>query len=454
MSLQSRLNAFVSRASSEFKTLKDYGGYASTHRSEILKERFIARNGGSIGTGGLSAVAIRLDHDTDAIDNLIPIHQKYGIPAGWALYSQQRSDPANTSNKMVWSSVQDRALKNGLEPWYHTRTHTDATTISQWNSEIILGKSELQSYMPKVVIDGFIPAGVGGTSWGGFMATNTPEHFYDMIPGRMIMDNFAVSTGHMGGAFRVLDGKIIQGAAHNTIERDTAETTIGRIKAAQEMGGVGLCLMLHPRHIGTAGYMSLADYDAVLAYIAQERDAGRLVNLSLSGLTIADSSHSRRVNLINNGNFLVDGPQSSAIQPYGWTTGVGDWIISDVTNVSGGVGFFPEGTLAATTTITGAWLEQSINVGNAAWAKGATLVLSFDLWQHSGTSANNAQVTITAGSNVVVRNNTIYPGAAGRKNITIPFMVPTDVGSEIKVRFTKASSSGRQYFTNVKLTTI
>lgn len=325
----------------------------------LLLERFKRARGGSIGTGGTGAVSVRWDHYTDAAAaNLVPLHRKYAIPAGWAHYSQQLGE---NGNNVPWATLADYSTNDGFEPWSHSRTHNDATDTAGYVSEIVTSQAELQANFPRDYIDKFVIPGVGGTNYGGFISTNSPDDWYGTEAGRLALSTYAVTSGHMGGRLRPLMGEPQQGLAHVGIEETTAAAAIAMIQEAQS-AGAGIQLMLHPNQIGMTGKTTLADYEAILAYMAAERDAGRLAVLSMSGLLCADVRSSYRHDLLVNSDFNTD--------LAGWTANGWAWSSVNTGEIS--------------TSGTGE-LTQTVDMNTRGWAMGGVREVVAKVRSRNGT---------------------------------------------------------------------
>lgn len=287
---------------------------------QLLRERFVRSRGGVIGTGGKAVVAFRWDHNpVPAIESgLIELHRQYEIPLTWAHYSQQVEIDKGNWHSTPWSTLEEFALFDGMEVGCHSQTHQDATDDERLTAEIVTSLAELSESLPSLMIEWFIIPGVGGTNYNGFISTNSPARWYDTPAGQLVLQTYAMCSGHMGGSLHPLAGQAPIGQRHHGIETSNAADTIELITRAQTRAA-GLCLMLHPVWIGRSDHMSLDDYEAVLAHVAAERDAGRLLALTMSGLAVADSSRG------DHRDQLLDGLDWQGTG--GWTAD--GWTIED-----------------------------------------------------------------------------------------------------------------------------
>lgn len=361
---------------------------------------FVARRGGSIGTGGLGAVALRWDHWTDFSPPLIEINRAHGVPWSWAHYSLQQ---VRDGHAMSWEQIQQIALEHGVELWGHSQTHSDTTTTEGFVREILTSRDELQAALPASVIEGFAIPGVGGTLWNGFTPTTTIEHFTGTEAGRLVLDGYAVSTGHIRPHERVLDGVLRQGLVHYTIERWTAAQTIEVIETARDTA-TGVSLMLHPHRVGTDGYLPLADYEQIVAFIAAERDADRLLPLTLGGLTIADVSHADRHDLLTNGDF---------------EDGLAGWETQGWEPQRGRVWGLPPTATTATTRQAGATLSQTLDAETLTGVTGGVRELVVQAWSRG--ARNGVTLRVQAGENA--ERTVVVPAGREPQIIRVPHLI-------------------------------
>lgn len=392
-------------------------------------EAFLARRGGPIGTGGRGVVALRWDHHTDVAAPLVELHRRHGLPWTWAHYSQQREVPGQG---LAWETIQQHALADGGEPWAHSRTHTDATTEDGLTEEIVLAREELQTSLPGCVIEGFVVAGVGGTGWLGFTPTTSLEYFTDTVAGRLVLDTYAVSTGHIQPVHRELTGTIRQGLPHSTIESRTAADVIPLIEQARDTA-TGIALMLHPHRIDQPGRLSLADYAEIVAFVAAERDAGRLLALTLSGLTVADSSHDRRHDLVVNGSF---------------EDGVAGWEAQGWDVQTGRVPGLPPDAVSATTTDVGATLTQTVAGDDLAPYRGGTRELVVPVWAR-GRRGSPPHLRVQV-NDVIDRVVPVPPGSRAPLVVRLPHVLDRRRDSHT-LRLTKTDDDGRLFVHGVGL---
>lgn len=326
----------------------------------VLKEQFLKRKGGRIGTAGIAAVALRLDHGTDAIaSHLLEMLHERGLTATLALFSRMREDAYGDGlHTTPWSTIQSWSLNHGLECAGHGATHDDATTETGLRAELIDSLAEMSSYMPRVKIEQFLPPGV---HLGGIGITSKASDLFETVGGHMALSSYALVSAYVGGYHRSLDGVAAQGMTHYTIDKSTPATVKRVIQQAQADGG-GLALMLHPQFVGLPNRMDWDQVAAVLDFIAAERDAGRLMLLTLGGLALADATATHRHDLIRDPTFSEG---STRWAGKGWT--------------------MYTGTVAS--SVPGSRLSQLVDLSRKEWALGGSRELQWVLSSDGGGQA-------------------------------------------------------------------
>ena len=246
--------------------------------------------GGTISTGGVGAVAFRHDHGLNNFNSVIrPLHEARNIPYSLALASRRWDQAEN--NTVTPAMVNAWVLAGLCEIWNHgASAHNNASGYAANYDYWVNGLAELQDQIPDAFITGVVIPGTGVSGqFDGMGGVGNPQALYNTDAGRLILGNHAVVTGAFPNTeMRPLDGKVRQGQFHYGMESRTSAVIIAKIAEAQAQKK-GLQLMMHPSLIDTAGYITSADYAAVLDYVVTERDAGRLAVLSPYELLLADS---------------------------------------------------------------------------------------------------------------------------------------------------------------------
>jgi len=309
---------------------------ANPFANDQRKQWFVRRRGGFIGTEGKAVYAIRVDHGAvNMRDVILEELNARNLPFGMCLNpSASRMNMAENAG-VSWGDYQEWCAVKGMELWNHGMTHADASTTSGLINEIVRSRELLEASIPNAVCEGWMVPGVGGTNYGGQSSTNEIGSFADYEAGRIIMSSHAVSSGHGGSAVRPQTGLLIDGQAHLGLDSVTNPTnTLNTLRHAQDVGAA-VQLFIHPSLVNTPGYTTPSVLNQIWDFLAAERDAGRAIILSPSGLLLADPSHARRNSVLRFGDFASRAGRvwtSVWANTTGWTLGNGG-----VTTTSGGV---------------------------------------------------------------------------------------------------------------------
>ena len=259
---------------------------------------FRNRYGGRCGTGGKAALAFVFDHGTDSfISKVLPILQKYNVPASIGLNSQMYSpDYAffGTDASTTFASLQTAFINNGISVWNHGRLHKPTSQPMQL--EIIGGRNELQISLPMIPIDGWLHTG----AYGDFESGRTLAKYREQSVGALIMNGHAVLTGDIQEPIKPLNGEMKPGFDGEWLDNGATQIASAKsvIQKAQAIGG-GVMTRHHPQFLGESGYISVAQLDEFIGWCAAERDAGRLVIMTGDLLNLADASSTYRRNLLS-----------------------------------------------------------------------------------------------------------------------------------------------------------
>lgn len=269
---------------------------ASPLRRDAVVDAGIKKRGGSIGTGGRAAVALRFDHHLDSFKaKVLPLLEKYRLPWGQMLNA---GNIGTGDDNMTAAEIQAACYGTGGEVWNHSYSHSNIENVGDADREITQGLTAIRSMLPGLHIDGF--AGAGQAVLFGMEGSDTPAKFYDSYPGRLVLAQHAFVRGYYPGLYQRMAQPNLVGAPHSTIDTLDYAYVNGLIRGAVSVKA-GLTLMLHPNYLDTAGKMTTAILEQVLSYIAAERDSGALVVLSPTAILLADSTHGDRWNLVTTG---------------------------------------------------------------------------------------------------------------------------------------------------------
>lgn len=268
------------------------GGGAVTAYDTMLRGR------GRIGTSGRPVVAFRFDHSAKPfVEKVLPVLKKHGLPATMPCFVEMM-DPqpgynSDISNGYGWDDVQE-CFYNGVEIFSHSWSHQDATTADGIEKEIRSSRFALEENMPDVLVHGWANPGVPN-AYNGYWGGDSTHHVKMGLnyAGQLITNTYACFNTNVSGVTQLGTRDL----AHRTIETITSLDTVkDRVQAAADTTTAAV-LMLHPNQLDNDNRMSLALFDEVCAWIAAERDAGRLEVLTMSGVALADPSTDYRHNL-------------------------------------------------------------------------------------------------------------------------------------------------------------
>ncbi|MGY5764994.1 polysaccharide deacetylase family protein [Brachybacterium sp. DNPG3] len=274
----------------------------------VRRDRARSRKGGRIGTAGRGVVTLRFDDAHDAMAaTVVPLLKQHKLPA----YQAVTVRLVEEESSRTWAQIQE-LVGDGIEVFGHSWTHQAASGYGALRKEIVESAAYMEAQMPGVAIEGWVMPGTGegADAYDGFGPGGTVEAWTETSAGRMILDRYAVPCGSIPGFLNPLTGTPITGQVHWTFEAETLAATQAMVRQAIRTG-TGITLMAHPARFGTTGFMSVADLEALLAWIAAERDAERLLVLTGTGQAFADASTSQRMNVVAG---LPDGWTGS-----GWT---------------------------------------------------------------------------------------------------------------------------------------
>ena len=319
----------------------------SDHASRVEIAR--SRRGGGIGTGGKPVFMWRFDHWLVAFrDKILPILREFDLPATLNVNYDNMDNPQNGAGSITWSDVQDWNQYDGIEIANHGATHTNASTMESIYHEVVEGRRNLEAAMPRVAVETWQEHGsaylVASDLPGdiGLDLGREPRNFFESYAGRLVMAEHAVVEGKNGSFYPPLTGRPQIGQSHYSMDRQTAAEAIATIQYAQSVGR-GLTGYTHPGlmdqvNVGgslypatynedgsvdfqgtdpssthyateaefrdaqaTAGnivHMPTKDFRAICEWIAQERDADRLMVMTAAGGGFADKRSNHRENLL------------------------------------------------------------------------------------------------------------------------------------------------------------
>lgn len=310
-------------------------------RRSVLVDAAVRRRG-PVGTGGLGAVALRFDHHLDPWQTkVLPLLKQYRLP--WA----QIINPGRVgSGTDTWgySNLAEAAYTSGGEVWHHGRTHTGIDSEFLANSQITVSLTELLAALPDLWIDGWAMPGTGTSNMG---LDGTAASYWSSLPGRMILAQHALVRGSEPSAWHSLSGGLgnVVGTSHVTLDAATVSAAQGWVNTARDQRSA-VTLMLHASELDGSGKMTTAQLGQVLAYIAAERDAGRLAVLTPSAILLADREGSAR-----DGNLLATGRTAGTVAS-SWSETVSTRVAAPQYGVPHEAVAWVKATSAGTKTLT------------------------------------------------------------------------------------------------------
>lgn len=258
-------------------------------RKAMLVQELKARKGGRIGVGDKAVVCLRFDDaPQEFVDIALPLLTELRLPFSRVTTTESIGDVV--IDPAVFPAMQDYCIRYGGEVWNHGRTHMGATGYDTIRAETIEPLYVLRERMPRIPIDCYAPPGMGST-FDGHMSSDAPENWFNSIAGMELHSHHAIASGYMDSSlYRQLDGVVRDGQRHWSCDGWTLSRAKSFIKTLQDER-LGACLMWHANKVS-------ADFEAILQFIAAERDAARLVVLTNTGLECADASTTYRRNLL------------------------------------------------------------------------------------------------------------------------------------------------------------
>lgn len=388
------------------------GGVMQNNKAYV--DAYLRARGGSIGLGGIGAVAMRFDHNmANFRDIILPLLIARNLPWSLAVNTAQNHIDAPANGGVTWTQLQGWALSDGGEVIAHSHTHADSTTAEAITANVADSIPILKAGMPQLVVEGFTPPGTPGTNWLGFNISDTPEHFTtEYAAAGAVLNNFAFCTGHIPGLLRPMDGVLTNGEDHMSMDSYTSASTVTNLLAQAQQLGAGVQLMMHPIALSNEGGITTAVLTQILDWIAAERDAGRLRVLSLSGLLIADTKHSYNMNILR------------AFGTAAWSNTAG-WTFSENT---------------ATGTVSAGIMTGAVSLSNLGHVRGRIRELVVEA---RASAATVIRLGVTGDSSLAATRSITLPTDNVWRSYRIPFTIPA-TGTSLTVQLGRVSGSGAQ----------
>lgn len=277
---------------------------------------------------GVAAIAMCFD-DGPSTDysTVYPYLRDRQIPGSFAINASRVG--------MSWAQIKEMH-DHGMEFLCHSRSHGVVSTYSQFYDEAITFANELAltDGTWQMYVDAFVQPG----SWTGASIYNfdTPAKIDLSDAGAALKSRYSVATGY------ITDGNVQQVNQVPALRRigsargiDLAVQTLANMKTkvAQARGQSGLIACgTHSFNLGVGGNNTVAQWQAIIDFLAAERDAGRVEFFTMSaGFNLRHNTTGRR-NLLQDGSFAVD----AAGNPVAWLKAGGAPVFTLADAPSGG----------------------------------------------------------------------------------------------------------------------
>lgn len=354
-----------------------------------------ARRGGLYGTAGLAVFCLMFDHGTNNfITKILPLLIKHNMPAGLGLNSQMYAvgyQFASSDNQTTFSQLQAMALQHGVTLWNHGRLHNGGG-----EPEIVGGRNELNASLPLIPVENWLHTG----AYGDFASGSTFAKYWENSIGSVIMNSHAYLTGDIQEPVKPLSGQTKPGYDGQWIDGGQTALNLvkGYVQQAQKVGGA-VMTRHHPMYLDAPGYLTAAQLDTFLGWVAAERDAGRLLVLTPDMLNLADADRTRRRN-------LVDGTGGTGDQGRLIPASMYELARGSVNEIHAKVRLATSGTVRLQVTGTGLSASKTFSVPANTWVdlrKYFTIPLT-------GTTDLNVTCWALTGTGLQVETLNVYPG--------------------------------------------
>jgi hypothetical protein len=290
--------------------------------------------GGRIGTGGKGVIAWRVDHGIERfLANHWPVLMNAQMPCGIGLVTTSIENPSAVYEPTTTTWQATRLMHyQGAEIWSHSCDHRDPAPLGISTFTI-----EQQILDSRATLEAQQLFPVGWTN-PGITPCLTPNYTSPIdvsqmgtYPGQLLMSAYGLIEADrpaaQGSQARILptDGAYL--LSHVTIDTMTLAAAQAYVDNAITYG-VGVEFMFHALWLGTAGYMTMADFTSLVSYVKTKWDAGLIEVLSPSGLAFADPFTSAKLDLLRNGDFENITKVGAAIGAWTATTDAGISLLS------------------------------------------------------------------------------------------------------------------------------
>ena len=247
---------------------------------------------GTVSTGGRAAVALVADHGTTVFKEWLWEEAKSrNIPFTMALSPESHLDGKGDSRHAASNDDIKQWISEGLVIASHSGDHGGASGYFDVSRQIHTSKMKLEEKL-ETQVDCWVQPGYSLAlgNYDGFGTGQSAERYTDYYAGRMLQQTYAVVTGYVGEDYVYPGGVDLPvGVRRSLTERkDNQASVLATIEQAISTGGkhINFC---HPYALvnSSSTYITKSEYISYLDWLAQKRDAGDLVLLTLPELAIA-----------------------------------------------------------------------------------------------------------------------------------------------------------------------
>jgi peptidoglycan/xylan/chitin deacetylase (PgdA/CDA1 family) len=244
-------------------------------------------------------IALRFDDaPTEFVAKVLPLLRERGLPFTRVTTSDSIASTGETITDTDLTTMQTYSIQDGGEVWNHGRDHANATGQAAIYDNLIGALDKLREKMPRIPIDCFAPPGGAGISYSGHMPSYTVANWANTYAGHLLRGHHAISSGYFQDTYyRPIDGVLRDGQIHYSNDNRTVAATKQLIDRARDWR-VGVVMMWHAHNLDAEGQMTTAGLTEVLDYLVEQRDAGDILVLTVSGLGVADVGSDQRDDLL------------------------------------------------------------------------------------------------------------------------------------------------------------
>lgn len=247
---------------------------------------------GTVDTQGKAAVALVADHGTTVFKQwLWEAAKERGIPFTMALAPEVHLDGKGDSRHTASNDDIKQWISEGLDIASHSGDHDGATGYFDVARQIVTSKRKLEEKL-ETTVDSWVQPGysLANGSYDGFGTGQSDARYTDFYAGRLLQQTYPVITGYAGSDFVYPGGVDLPvGVRRSLTERkDALQGVKDYIQQAVDTKGkhINFC---HPYALVESSntYVTKTEYIEFLDWLAQKRDNGELVLLTLPELAVA-----------------------------------------------------------------------------------------------------------------------------------------------------------------------